>query len=183
MKQKLRSGLPRTNQICAAFARVGDIDILQCALIHGYPWTGIASKSAAFAGYLHVLKWAKDRLAWDKHVCEGSAQGGHLEVLRWARQNGCAWESSRCRGRHLKVLKWARQHGCRWDAIFIVAARADYLDTSDTCNGWTPPLGLIPGPGYSSEEQVLLRVDKLDQVSYHVQVCHGEMLHGRLKVR
>ena len=63
-------------------------------------------------------------------------------------------------------------------------ALAGYIDTSDTCDGWTPPPGLIPGLGYSSEEQVLLRVDKLDQVSYYVQVvCHGGMLHCRLKAR
>ena len=35
-----------------------------------------------------------------------------------------------------------------------------------------------------SEKQVLLRVDKLDQVSYYVQVvCHGGILHCRLKAR
>ena len=36
----VKCGLPRTNQICAAIARVGDADFLQCALIYGYPWTG-----------------------------------------------------------------------------------------------------------------------------------------------
>ena len=112
-----KCGLPRTNQICAAIARVGRTDLLQCALQHGYPWTGIASKSAAFAGHLHVLKWAqKKRLAWDEDVCARSAEGGHLEVLRWARQNGCGWGSSTCgaaaHGGHLEVLQYARQHGC-----------------------------------------------------------------------
>ena len=126
---------------------MGDIDLLQCALIYGYPWTGMARLSAAFAGHLHVLKWAKkERLAWDKYVCEGSAQGGHLEVLQWARQNACP----AARGGHLEVLKWAQQHGGPWDTtIFLVMARAGYIGTSDTCDGWTPPPGLIPGLGYS----------------------------------
>ena len=143
--------------------------------IRGLGWPAISR-------HLHVHMCAKkERLAWDKHVCEGSAQGGHLEVLQWARQNECP----AARGGHLEVLKGAQQHGCPWDAtIFLVMARAGYLGTSDTCDGWTPPPGLIPGLGYSSEKQVLLRVDKLDQVSYHVQVvCQGGMLRCRLKAR
>ena len=66
--------------------------------IRGLGWRANQPLSRAICTFTCAPK--KERLAWDKYVCEGSAQGGHLEVLQWARQNACPAD----RGGHLSFL-------------------------------------------------------------------------------
>jgi hypothetical protein len=55
-------------------------------------------------------------LRWCAHTCASAAQAGHLSVLQWARANGCPWDNdtvvaAETHG-HFEVLRWALANGC-----------------------------------------------------------------------
>ena len=52
--------------LCAAAARIGDLEELKALRAENFPW--------------------------DEETCACAAEGGHLEVLKWARANGCPWD-------------------------------------------------------------------------------------------
>jgi len=99
------NGLPLDDKrTCAAFARGGDLEMLQWARANGCPW--------------------------DEGTCAAAARGGHLEVLQWARANGCPWDArvvmigwddrvvtEKFAGvvitdeSHREVLEWAEENG------------------------------------------------------------------------
>ena len=62
-----RGRLSDERLLCAAAARVGDLEALK------------------------ALRRAEN-FPWDEGTCAYAAEGGHLEVLKWARANGCPWD-------------------------------------------------------------------------------------------
>ena len=115
-----RGRLSEERLLCAAAARVGDLEALKAMRAENFPWDERTCAYAAKGGHLEVLKWARENdCPWDAKTCAWAARGGHLEVLKWARENGCPWNGMTCsyaaRGGHLDVLKWARENGCPWD--------------------------------------------------------------------
>ena len=56
--------------LCAAAARIGDLEALKALRAESFPW--------------------------DALTCSYAARGGHLEVLKWARANGCPWDEETC---------------------------------------------------------------------------------------
>ncbi|CAM9676557.1 unnamed protein product, partial [Scytosiphon promiscuus] len=60
-------GLPRDRVgVCAAIARLGDAELLECARAHGCPW--------------------------GEKTCARAAASGSLATLQHARHNGCPWD-------------------------------------------------------------------------------------------
>ena len=117
MQYGFKCGLPRKN-ICAAAARVGNMEILRFARSSGFPWNSVVCTYAALGGHLEVLQWARSNgCGWCTSTCYGAARAGRLEVLQWSRANGCEWDATTCfeaewEG-HLEVLQWARANGCK----------------------------------------------------------------------
>jgi hypothetical protein len=106
---------------CAFAAASGDLDMLKCLRMHGYPWDDIVSTSGT--GYL---------------VTARAAANGHVETLEWACRNGCTpnfpsikWLAAA--GGHVEVLAHVRQNGLsRYDvAIPAIAARHGQLSVMD----------------------------------------------------
>ena len=101
--------------LCAAAARVGDLEELKALRAENFPWDEVTCTRAAGGGHLEVLKWARENdCPWDEETCACAAGGGHLEVLKWARENDCPWDERTCEpavlGGHLEVLIWAREN-------------------------------------------------------------------------
>ena len=115
-----RGLLEDENLVCAAAARIGDLQELKALRADEWPWDERSCASAAAVGNLEMLKWARDNgCPWDETTCAYAAKDGHLETLKWARENGCPCDERTCakaakRGQ-LEVLKWARENGCPWD--------------------------------------------------------------------
>ena len=115
-----RGRLSDERLLCAAAARVGDLEALKalrCA--ENFPWDEKTCAYAADGGHLDVLKWARENgCSWDEDTCSGAAFGGHLETLKWARATDCPLDVWTCafaaKGGHLEMLKWARENGCPW---------------------------------------------------------------------
>jgi hypothetical protein len=124
---RLSDERPDERLLCAAAARVGDLEALKALRAANVPWNYETCSSAAKGGHLDVLKWARDnRCRWDWLTCAWAAKGGHLEVLKWARENGCPWNKKTCMWAaehgHLEVLKWARANDCPWDELTCMYA-------------------------------------------------------------
>ena len=79
--------------LCAAAARVGDLEALKALRAENFPWDALTCMRAAKGGHLEILKWARENdCPWDEMTCTYAAYGGQLEVLKWARENGCPWD-------------------------------------------------------------------------------------------
>ena len=79
--------------VCAAAARIGDLEALQALRSENFPWDELTCWHAAKGGHLETLKWARENdCPWDVMTCTGAAFGGHLEALKWLRENGCPWD-------------------------------------------------------------------------------------------
>ncbi|KAJ8609837.1 hypothetical protein CTAYLR_008124 [Chrysophaeum taylorii] len=99
------------------FFKTGAIDWIEWIVFQNDYLRTCVCHTAARAGQLEVLKWARaNDCPWDWRTCANAACRGHLEVLKWARANGCPWDSLTCTeaaaGGHLEVLEWARANGC-----------------------------------------------------------------------
>jgi hypothetical protein len=106
--------------LCAAAARIGDLEELKALRAANVKWNYETCSYAAMGGHLEVLLWARENgCPWGVWTCAYAADGGHLEMLQWARANNCPWNEYTCafaaRGGHLEVLKWARENDCPWD--------------------------------------------------------------------
>ncbi|CAM9649128.1 unnamed protein product [Ectocarpus fasciculatus] len=89
LSQNSLCGLPLTAHVCIVVARLGRLDLLQCARHHGCAWNGLTCAAAAGGGHLELLRWCRgNRCVWDWRTCASAAEGNHLEVL--TRGNGCA---------------------------------------------------------------------------------------------
>jgi hypothetical protein len=123
-----RGRLSDERLLCAAAARVGDLEALKALRrADNFPWDERTCSEAAWGGHLVTLKWARaNDCPWNEYTCGYAAEAGHLEVLKWARENDCPWCERTCasaaKGCHLEILKWARENGCPWDVITCVAA-------------------------------------------------------------
>ena len=83
--------------LCAAAARIGDLESLKALRKLDFPWDRDTCAYAAKGGHLQVLQWAHESgCPWDRTTCSAAAAGGHLEVLKWARENGCPWDEETC---------------------------------------------------------------------------------------
>ena len=71
---------------CGLAAKYGELGRLQQLRVEGAAWNEEVGQAAAWAGHLHVLKWAlRNGCPWDWRVVVGAATlGGRAEVLRWA---------------------------------------------------------------------------------------------------
>ncbi|KAL6059777.1 Ankyrin repeat domain containing protein [Balamuthia mandrillaris] len=131
---RLDQDCPLSANTCALAAAQGQLQVLQWAREHGFPWDESTCNAAAETGQLKVLQWARENGApWDETTCTNAAAGGHLEVLQWARANGCPWDEDTCTlaafNGHLEVLQWARENSCPWDALTCAyAAEGGHLD-------------------------------------------------------
>ena len=129
-----RGVLKNERLLCAAAARIGDLEALKALRAENFPWDAWTCRYAALGGHLETLKWLRENgCPWDKRTCEFAAYYGHLEVLKWARENGCPWDKRTCefaaKGGHLEVLKWARANDCPWDEMTCAAAaKGDHLE-------------------------------------------------------
>ena len=130
-----RGRLSEERFLCAAAARVGDLEALKALRAENFPWDAWTCRYAAKGGHLETLKWARENdCLWDRKTCANAAKGGHLEVLKWARDNGCRWNKETCAGAamggHLEMFKWARENGCPWDEDTCwAAASGGHLET------------------------------------------------------
>jgi hypothetical protein len=130
-----RGLLEDENLVCAAAARIGDLQELKALRADEWPWDERSCASAAAVGNLEMLKWARDNgCPWDETTCAYAAKDGHLETLKWARENGCPWNERTCAlaasGGHLEVLRWARANGAPWDEdTRRVAAEKGYVES------------------------------------------------------
>ncbi|CAB9499921.1 expressed unknown protein [Seminavis robusta] len=80
------------NQVCAAAAKVGSLEVIQWAKDKGFHWNRDTSKNAAAYGHLELLKYLHENgCPWDWRTCCFAAENGHLEVLKYAIENGCPW--------------------------------------------------------------------------------------------
>ena len=92
-----RGKLTNERLLCAAAARVGDVEALKALRAENVPWNRSTCASAAKGGHLEVLKWARaNDCPWDRSTCWAAAEGGHLETLKWARANDCPWDEETC---------------------------------------------------------------------------------------
>jgi hypothetical protein len=113
-----RGRLSDERLLCAAAARVGDLEALKALRrAENFPWDERTCAYAAKGGHLRVLKWARaNDCRWDVSTCEEAAQGGHLEVLKWARANGCPWDEETwkyaAKRGDAAVVRWLRLNGC-----------------------------------------------------------------------
>jgi len=49
-----------------------------------------------------VLRWARahaQSFPWDEETCASAAYAGHLTVLQWAREHDCPWTEDLCASR------------------------------------------------------------------------------------
>jgi hypothetical protein len=84
-----RGRLSDERLLCAAAARVGDLEELKALRAANVPWNNATCSYAAKGGHFDVLLWARENgCPWDERTCAHAAQGGHLEVLKWAHENG-----------------------------------------------------------------------------------------------
>ena len=92
-----RGRLSDERLLCAAAARIGDLEALKALRAENFPWDEKTCACAAAGGHLEVLKWARENdCPWDEWTCACAAAGGHLEVLKWARANDCPWDEWTC---------------------------------------------------------------------------------------
>lgn len=113
--------LPRTPKVCTAIAKLGRLDLLQCARQNGLPW--------------------------DKSTCSAAARGGHYDVLTWAWMHACPFDedtlcSDAARGGNLDALIWTSELEYSWkkDAICNHIARSGKIERSWTgCATTTVP--------------------------------------------
>ncbi|CAM9425561.1 unnamed protein product [Scytosiphon promiscuus] len=160
MMHSFACGLPRNNaRLSAAIARVGSLQLLQCAREEGSPWDEGTCAEAAAGGHLAVLRWARENgCPWDRRTCAGAAAGGHLDVLRWARDNGCPQDersSAAAAGMEYRaVLRWARESGYGWgEPTRAVAAAGGQLAVlqkarlNDGPRAWDWAIGFLAARG------------------------------------
>ena len=121
LKCLLRRGrLSDERLLCAAAARVGDLEALKalrCA--ENFPWDERTCAIAAMGAHLEVLKWAHaNDCPWDENTCARAVYRGHLEVLKWAHANGCPLSHStrldlismkNRRGFQSEVVQWLEE--------------------------------------------------------------------------
>ena len=117
LKCLLRRGrLKNRRLLCAAAARIGDLDELKSFRAEEIPWGVSTCGFAALGGHLEVLKWARENSCpWDEKTCMFAAHNGHLEVLKWAHENGCPWDKDTClhavKNGHLDILQYLHANG------------------------------------------------------------------------
>ena len=70
LRRRGRLFLSDERLLCAAAARIGDLEALKALRAENFPW--------------------------DALTCTYAAKGGHLETLKWARENGCPWDAQTC---------------------------------------------------------------------------------------
>lgn len=83
------------------------------------------SESAAVAGSLEILQWAKDHnILMEKRtgsLCDKAAQSGKLEVLKWVREQGFAWDEGTCYKAalvgNIEMLEWVMENGCEYNEV------------------------------------------------------------------
>ncbi|CBJ32178.1 conserved unknown protein [Ectocarpus siliculosus] len=140
-------GLRRTKGICETAAKLGRLDLLQCAVLNGCPIGKMVCAEAALRGHLGIIWWARTYGSeWDESTCSAAASGRHLKILQYCREHGCPWDAgttaSAARCGSLGVLKWARENGCEWDEdTSTSAAFGGHLDILMWCReqgcGWS----------------------------------------------
>ncbi|CAN0362526.1 unnamed protein product [Ectocarpus fasciculatus] len=125
LRYSFERGLPRDRpELCAAIARLGNLELLRSARGSGCVWNGLTFSEAARRGDLAFLQWLKSSgCTWDKFSAIAAAGGGHLHVLKWLRKSGVGWDDDEwtchmaAAGGHVHVLRWAIQNGCRYDNV------------------------------------------------------------------
>ncbi|CAN0268981.1 unnamed protein product [Scytosiphon promiscuus] len=120
------SGLGLTPDICRTAAKLGRLDLLECAREAGCPWDAKTCSEAAAGGHLEVLQFARrNGCPWDEWTCAKAAWGEHLSVFQWARANGCPWDEWTFWGAgedsNSEVLRWARQ-GCPFKIEWLLGS-------------------------------------------------------------
>lgn len=113
--------------ICDIAAEYGNIDVLQWAHGHGFPWHSKTCAVAAENGRFDLLQWAHVHgCPWDASTCSEAARRGDIGMLQWAHDNGCPWDADTCFNaadrNDLAMLQWARNNGCPWDARTMCGA-------------------------------------------------------------
>ena len=80
------------NDAVERIVKVGNAEMLQCALQAGCKMWYLVSSTAAQKGFLGCLRLLHENGAeWDQHTTAEAARGGHLACLQYAHKNGCPW--------------------------------------------------------------------------------------------
>ncbi|CAN0352979.1 unnamed protein product, partial [Ectocarpus sp. 13 AM-2016] len=93
LAHSFRCGLDRRLSVCLAAARLGRLDLLNCARAHGCPWDVVVADEIALRGFAEMLRWARsvevDPCPWNAGTCDLAAEGGHMPLVRWMRSKDC----------------------------------------------------------------------------------------------
>lgn len=90
------SGLEQGEAVCKATAKVGRLDLLQCAGLYGCPWTDSLYSKAAEGGHVNVMAWARTYgCALDKETSNVAARAGYFKALQWLSANSFAGTEKR----------------------------------------------------------------------------------------
>lgn len=113
---------------CLDAVEHGHLECLVYLVEHGCPAVHSREDSfynpcteAAFAGHMHILKWAyKQGYTCDEYTFEKAAASGRVDILEWLWEHGVPFDERVCAGAaefgQLECLTWLRQRGCPWDA-------------------------------------------------------------------
>jgi hypothetical protein len=110
-------------EICAAAAYSGSLDLLQYLRSLECPWSRTTCHAAALGGQLEVLRWADGQsCAWNLGtITYCAAAAGAPHVIEWARSQGHdnEWDtySFLVAGQNVRLdtIRWLRANGCPWD--------------------------------------------------------------------
>ncbi|GLC61125.1 hypothetical protein PLESTB_001720600 [Pleodorina starrii] len=123
------------DDMVAAAAEVGNVDVLLQLLATGLPMTLNAAKRAARRGHLHVLQRlllegpdavgpaaaaaaaeVLQAALQDPGLMKCGAESGSLEMVVWLRERGCPWDADAFEGAadsgNAAMLEWMAAQGC-----------------------------------------------------------------------
>jgi hypothetical protein len=105
--------------------------VLQWLRDHSCDWTPDVYAIAATEGNIEIIQWAhKNRVPFDRRLCENAAYGGHFAILEWAMANDGSqyFDENVCYraadGGHLEILQWLRANCCPWNSTVLHVAMA-----------------------------------------------------------
>ncbi len=103
-------------KFCKIAAARGDLQSLQWLRTErDAPWDEDVCAAAALGGHLDVLQWArKSGASWNAKVLQNAAKGGHFAAFRWARRERAPWDGKvlRAAAKHgrFEIFRWCFRH-------------------------------------------------------------------------
>jgi hypothetical protein len=165
---------------------------LQLAIACGLPTDELCA-AIAYHGHVEVLEWAVGAGFSTTWLCDWAAQGGHVPVMRWARAHGHQTSDATAgfAAAHLEMLQWLRADGCAWNASIVIGravargnhAAVQWAETLDeplrglcqaaAWGGQLETLQWLRARGYDWDRTVACAVER-----GHVAVAEWAVAHG-----